>query len=148
MIKKSLLLIVLFASLHASDIVVKDLPCKVHSATRTLQNILKAKHFTIFAKINHAANARAVGLKMPPSMMLVFGKAKIGTQLIQQDPTVALDLPLRILIYEDRNGKTHIAYRDAKWLAKTHLLHAPKLIKKVNKGLEMITNRVITECVR
>ncbi len=146
--KKLLLIFATLLTLNASDIVIKELPCGVHEAAKELQSVLKEKNFTIFAKINHAANAKAVGMELPQSMMFVFGKAKMGTKLMQQDPTVALDLPLRIIIFEDKEGKTKIAYRDGSWLARAHVINAPGIIEKINKGLDAITQRVITECKR
>ncbi|SFV62560.1 protein of unknown function DUF302 [hydrothermal vent metagenome] len=73
--------------------------------------------------------------------MIVFGNAKLGTALMQQDMTVGLDLPLRILVFRDTDGKVKMAYRDGAWLANHHLLNAKKKISKVNKAMDNITTK-------
>lgn len=68
---------------------------------------------TIFARIDHRAAAQSVGLQMPPTVVLIYGNPKGGTPLMNQAPTLALDLPLRVLIREDASGKTQVAFHDA-----------------------------------
>jgi len=79
---------------------------------RLVQAIEKAG-MTIFAKIDHAANARCVGLQMPPATVLIYGNAKGGTPIMLANPLAALDLPLRVLVREE-GGKTAVAFRPVK----------------------------------
>jgi len=65
---------------------------------------------SVFASIDHAAGAKAVGMSMPPTVVLIYGQARGGTPVMQADPASALDLPLRVLIREDANGDTLIAF--------------------------------------
>jgi uncharacterized protein (DUF302 family) len=65
---------------------------------------------SIFATIDHAGGASAVGMSMPPTLVLIYGQARGGTPVMQADPASALDLPLRVLIREDGNGDTLIAF--------------------------------------
>ena len=65
---------------------------------------------SIFASIDHAGGAKAVGMSMPPSVVLIYGHARAGTPAMQADPAAALDLPLRVLIREDTNGDALIAF--------------------------------------
>lgn len=65
---------------------------------------------TVFARIDHAANARQAGLAMLPALVLIFGNAKGGTPIMQAVPTAALDLPLRVLIREDASGRTLVSF--------------------------------------
>jgi len=146
MINKLLFITLLFLSLNASDLVIKQSNCDAYQTTNILEKIIKSKNLDIFAKINHSANAKSVGMKLNPAIMLIFGKAQMGTKLMQQDPTAGLDLPLRILIYKDKDNSTKIAYRDGTWLKNTHIINAPKIIKKINNGLDKITNKAINEC--
>jgi len=79
----------------------------------TLERLVDAiamSRMTLFAKIDHAANARSVGATMPPTTVLIYGNAKGGTPIMLTTPKAALDLPLRVLVYEGSNGKTSIAF--------------------------------------
>ena len=66
---------------------------------------IKARGMTVFARIDHAAGAAAVGLPLRPTELLIFGSARAGTPLMQADQTVGIDLPLKALVYEDAAGK-------------------------------------------
>ena len=81
---------------------------------------LKAKGMTIFARIDHAAGAQAVGLALRPTEVLIFGNAKAGTPLMQSVQSIGIDLPLKALVYEDANGKVWLAYNNPAWLAQRH----------------------------
>jgi uncharacterized protein (DUF302 family) len=81
---------------------------------------LKAKGVTVFARIDHAAGATAVGLPLRPTELLVFGNAKAGTPVMQADQTVGIDLPLKALVWQDASGKTWLSYNDPAWIAKRH----------------------------
>jgi len=91
--------------------------------------------------INHHGNAKMVDMKLNESKMVVFGNPKLGTALMQQDMLVGLDLPLRVLVYKDTDGKVKMAYRDGSWLANKHILNIPKKIEKVNQGMDKITTK-------
>ncbi len=135
------LTLVFILSLRANDIIVKESKCDVYETVKNLENAIKAKGLHIFAKINHSGNAKSIGMEMRPTVMIVFGKAAMGTKLMQQDPRIGLDLPLRVLVYEDKDGKTKMAYRNGSWLANKHVVDAPKIIQKINKGMEALTNQ-------
>ena len=139
--KKLLLIIGMLSSLLANDIVVKESNCSVDETVANIKSIVRAKGMGIFALINHQGNAKAVGMKLNESKMIVFGKAELGTSLMQQDMTVGLDLPLRVLVYTDNDGKVKMAYRDGSWLADKHIFNAPKKVQKVNKGMDNITTK-------
>jgi uncharacterized protein (DUF302 family) len=95
----------------------------VESALDTAQTVarleaaLVAKGVTLFAKIDHAAGAAAVGLPLGPTTVLIFGNAQAGTKLMQIDQRVGIDLPLRILVWTDAAGKTWLSYNDPVWIA-------------------------------
>ncbi|WP_249144002.1 DUF302 domain-containing protein [Bradyrhizobium lablabi] len=75
---------------------------------------------TVFARIDHAAGAKAVGITMPPAIVLIYGNAKGGTPVMQAAPRAALDLPLRVLIREDDQGKTLIGFHPIAQLLETY----------------------------
>ena len=83
-----------------------------------LETEVKAKGMTVFARIDHAAGAAAVGLSLRPTELLIFGNAKGGTPLMQSNQTIGIDLPLKALVWEDTSGATWLSYNDPSWLAK------------------------------
>jgi len=89
-----------------------------------LEAEIKAKGMTVFARIDHAAGAAAVGLPLRPTELLIFGSAKAGTPLMQADQTVGIDLPLKALVYQDAAGKVWLAYNNPDWIARRHGLGA------------------------
>lgn len=85
-----------------------------------LESEVKARGLTVFARIDHAAGATAAGLSLRPTALLIFGNAKGGTPLMQSIQTIGIDLPLKVLVWQDEAGKTWISYNDPAWLAKRH----------------------------
>ena len=85
-----------------------------------LEAEIKAKGMTVFARIDHAAGAAAVGLPLRPTELLIFGNAKGGTPLMQSMQTIGIDLPLKALVWQDGSGKTWLSYNDPGWHAKRH----------------------------
>ena len=81
-----------------------------------LKTILKSKGVTLFALVDHSGEAEKAGMKMPPTKLLIFGNPKGGTPLMLAAPSVALDLPLKILVAEDSDGKVWISYNSAEYL--------------------------------
>ncbi|HBZ72783.1 MAG TPA: hypothetical protein DEP35_24860 [Deltaproteobacteria bacterium] len=94
-----------------------------HSVDETvgrLTGILQAKGVTLFALVDHSGEAARVGMKMNPTKLLIFGSPKAGTPLMLAAPSSAIDLPLKILIWEDREGKVWISYNSPAYLQKRH----------------------------
>jgi uncharacterized protein (DUF302 family) len=87
-----------------------------------LEAEVKAKGMTVFARIDHAAGAAAIGLSLQPTELLIFGNAKGGTPLMQSNQAIGIDLPLKALVWEDASGTTWLSYNDPSWLAKRHEL--------------------------
>ena len=85
-----------------------------------LETEVKSKGLTVFARIDHAAGAAAVGLQLRPAELLIFGNAKGGTPLMLAAQTMGIDLPLKVLVWQDASGKTWLSYNDPSWLAKRH----------------------------
>jgi len=142
--EKILLLLALSLSLVANDIVVKQSSCSVSQTVVNIKNIVAKKGLHVFATINHSGNAKMVNMKLNESKMVIFGNAKLGTALMQQDMSVGLDLPLRVLVYKDTDGKVKMAYRNGSWLANKHILNAPKKVAKVNRAMDNITTKAGT----
>jgi uncharacterized protein (DUF302 family) len=96
-----------------------------HSVEQTvdrLKNILQSKGITLFALIDHSGEAEKVGLKMPPTKLVIFGSPKGGTPLMLAAPSIALDLPLKILVWEDTQGRVWLSYNSPVYLRERHSL--------------------------
>jgi uncharacterized protein (DUF302 family) len=94
-----------------------------HSVDETvdkLKTILQSKGVTLFALVDHSGGAEKVGMKMPPTKLLIFGNPKGGTPLMLAAPSAALDLPLKILVAEDGHGKVWISYNSPEYLKERH----------------------------
>lgn len=94
-----------------------------HSVDETVarfRGILEAKGVTLFAVIDHSGEAEKVGLKMPATKLLIFGSPKAGTPIMLAAPSVAIDLPLKILVRQDESGKVWIAYNSPAYLLERH----------------------------
>jgi uncharacterized protein (DUF302 family) len=89
-----------------------------------LEAEVKAKGLTVFARVDHAAGAAAVGLQLPPTEVLIFGNARGGTPLMQASQVAGIDLPLKALVYQDSAGKVWLAYNNPDWIARRHGLGA------------------------
>ena len=87
---------------------------------KRLETEVAAKGLTVFAHVDHAAGAAAVGLPLRPTDLLIFGNAKGGTPLMQSMQTIGIDLPLKALVWQDASGSTWLSYNDPSWLAKRH----------------------------
>jgi uncharacterized protein (DUF302 family)/uncharacterized membrane protein YidH (DUF202 family) len=104
-----------------------------HSVDQTvdrLKNILQSKGVALFALIDHSGEAEKVGMKMPSTKLLIFGNPKAGTPLMLAAPSSAIDLPLKILIWEDAQGKTWLSYNSPEYLQKRHAL-PPELLQNI-----------------
>ena len=85
-----------------------------------LEKVIKAKGLTVFARIDHSAEAERVGLKLSPMQLLIFGNPKTGTAMMNSSPSVGIDLPLKALAWEDRNGKVWLSYNSPDYLQQRH----------------------------
>lgn len=92
---------------------------------KRLETEVKAKGLTVFAHIDHAAGAAAVGLPLRPTDLIIFGNAKGGTPLMQQVQTTGIDLPLKALVWQDEQGATWLSYNDPAYLARRHSAGEP-----------------------
>jgi uncharacterized protein (DUF302 family) len=94
-----------------------------HSVDQTverLKQILQAKGVALFATVDHSGEAEKVGLKMRPTKLLIFGSPKAGTPVMLAAPSIAIDLPLKILVWQDPAGKVWISYNSVEYLRERH----------------------------
>jgi uncharacterized protein (DUF302 family) len=94
-----------------------------HSAAETVNRLLAAlaaRNMSVFARIDHAANATAAGMSLRPTEVVAFGNPKGGTLLMQDQQTAGIDLPLKALVWEDASGQVRLSYNDPAWIARRH----------------------------
>jgi uncharacterized protein (DUF302 family) len=106
---------------------------------KRLEQGLKAKGMTIFARIDHAAGAAKVGMKIRPTEVVIFGNPKGGTPLIECAQTVGIDLPLKALVWEDAAGQVWLSYNDPAYLAARHGAPECPAVGKLSKALAGFT---------
>jgi uncharacterized protein (DUF302 family) len=92
----------------------------VDETVQRLEQILDAKGVTLFAVVDHSGEAEKAGIKMPATKLLIFGSPKAGTPIMLAAPSIAIDLPLKILVWEDGQGKVWISYNTGAYLGKRH----------------------------
>ena len=103
-----------------NGIVSKASKHSVEQTVEALQNILKSKGVAVFALIDHSGEAEKVGLKMRPTKLLIFGNPKAGTPLMLASPSSAIDLPLKLLVWQDAQGKAWVSYNSPEYLRERH----------------------------
>ncbi len=99
----------------------------VDDTVAKLKAILQSKGVILFAMVDHSGEAEKVGMKMPPTKLLIFGSPKAGTPLMLASPTIAIDLPLKVLVAEDAAGKVWLSYNSPEYLKERHNLPAELL---------------------
>jgi uncharacterized protein (DUF302 family) len=111
-----------------------------------LEAEVKAKGMTVFARVDHAAGAAAVGLPLRPTELLIFGNARGGTPLMQSIQTIGIDLPLKALVWQDEAGTTWLSYNDPSWLAKRHGLghEADTPVGALSAAIDAVTRAATT----
>ena len=108
-----------------------------------LEAEIRAQGMEVFARIDHAAGAASVDLELTPTELIIFGNARAGTPLMQLDPAVGIDLPLRALVWQDAAGATWIAYREPACLTQQHGLgeKADRIIDRMKDALELVSRK-------
>jgi uncharacterized protein (DUF302 family) len=110
------------SSVQDNGVISKQAAHSVDETVEKLKAILQAKGVTLFALVDHSGEAEKVGLKMRPTKLAIFGNPKGGTPLMLASPLVAIDLPLKILIWEDETGKVWVSYNSPQYLKTRHNL--------------------------
>lgn len=117
-----------------------------HSVSETMDKfeaIVKEKGLGVFGRVNHQENAKTVDLEMGEAEVLIFGNPKMGTLLMKQDIAVALDLPMKVVVYKDAEGKVFIAYRQPKALLADYALEDNPAIEKATGALDKLTSAAV-----
>ena len=94
----------------------------VDQAVERIEALLKAKGVALFALVDHSGEAEKAGMKMLPTKLLIFGSPKAGTPVMLAAPSIAIDLPLKILVWEDAQGKVWLSYNSLEHLKERHAI--------------------------
>ena len=105
-------------------------PYPVAETLKRLDSVLQSRGLTAFARIDHSGEAEKVGMKMHPTQLVIFGSPKGGTPLMVASPTLAIDLPLKALVWEDAGGKVWVSYNNAEYLKQRHNI-PEELVKNI-----------------
>lgn len=140
------LALITFAHSANAEMIDKTSPHSVAETIDRLEAAVTGAGATVFARIDHSAGAVNAGLELPPSQLLVFGNPKLGTPAMQDAASAGLDLPLRVLAYQDSDGAVHVVYHDPTTLAATHGIasDAPYL-QKMTGALDKLTGKAIAQ---
>ena len=127
----------------SSGIVSKASSYSVPETLDRLENVIRAKGISIFTVIDHSGEAERVGLKMQEAKLLIFGSPKSGTPLMLASPLVALDLPLKALVWQDNDGRVWVSYNSVSYLANRHNL--PRDLIKNIAGIDALTDSALKD---
>ncbi|MBV8834048.1 MAG: DUF302 domain-containing protein [Acidobacteriaceae bacterium] len=111
----------------------------VNETVERLKQLLHAKGVTLFAVVDHSGEAEKAGMKMPPTQLLIFGNPKAGTPVMLAAPSIAIDLPLKILVWEDAQGKVWTSYNSATYLQQRH--DVPQQLMQNLAGVEALASK-------
>ncbi|MEE9326023.1 MAG: DUF302 domain-containing protein [Cocleimonas sp.] len=143
---KKLFLLTLVAlsltSIASADIIKKASAHSVKETMDKFETLVKSKGFGIFARVDHKKNAAGIDMKMNDAEVLIFGNPKGGTVLMNKDIGMSLDLPLRVAVYKDNDGKVWLSYHDPKDFTANHDVAGIPVIDKVAAGLDKLTTAV------
>ena len=115
----------------ADGIITKAANCTVEEAVNKIKSLLVIRGITLFAVIDHSGEAEAVGMKMPDTKLVIFGNPKGGTPLMLASPSIAIDLPLKLLVAEDANGTCSISYNSPQYLQSNVTASSDDLIQNI-----------------
>ena len=128
-------------------LITKPSPYTAAATLDRLGTALKERGFIIFARLDHAAAAESVGLKMPYSTVLVFGNPRLGTPNFVKNPPLAIDLPLKALVWEDANGKVWLSYNSSQYLTTIYDRHGaprnPESIMRLESALAAASDAAV-----
>lgn len=126
---------------NAGDLVVKESKRSVKETADALVAALDAKGIKVFARVDHGAGAAAAGLTLAPSEVVIFGNPKLGSPLMSASPTTGLDLPMKVLVFQDKDGKVKLGYLDPKELKDRHDIEGQDaIIAMMTKALDGLTS--------
>jgi uncharacterized protein (DUF302 family) len=118
----------------------------VERTMNRLERLVRVAGFRVFARIDHSRAADRVGVRLPPVQLLIFGKPEAGSVLMQSDPRIGIDLPMKFLVWRDPEGRTQISWNQPEWLADRHRLsERGPVLDRMNRTLEDLALQAASE---
>ncbi|WP_051119662.1 DUF302 domain-containing protein [Gillisia sp. CAL575] len=126
-------------------IITKESKQDFETSYATLKNaIVNNPNLSIVAELDHQANANSVGLDLRPTRLIIFGNPNLGTPLMQNERTIGLDLPQKMLVWKDQDGNVKVSYNDIYFLAERHEIEGNKeILDKISTALENLSNAAV-----
>jgi len=140
--KSVMLLAFSMPAIASADVIKKASAYSVKETMDKFETLIESKGLSVFARVDHTKNAMGVDMKMNPAEVLIFGNPKAGTVLMQKDPATALDLPLKVAVYKNDDGKVWLSYRNPQDLAQDYNLAGVPVLGKVETALDKLTTAV------
>jgi len=140
-IKVLILSLFAFMALNATNLVTKNSNNSVNVTISKMQKIMKKKGITVFKVIDFRAGAKSIGADMTKAKLIIFGNPKLGTRIMQRDIKAAIELPMKILVYRDFNGKTQMEYKKPEALEHKYDLAGCTVLPTMADALNKITTK-------
>jgi uncharacterized protein (DUF302 family) len=132
------------AAAQSGDLVTKKSTHDMAKTAERLEAAIKSRGATIIAKVDHAAAAKANGLDLQPTLVVIFGNPKLGTPLMQSVQTAGLDLPLKVLVWQDAGGVVQVGYWMPAALGRAHgIKDRDEVLKTMTGALATITDEAV-----
>ena len=129
-------------AIASADVIKKASAHSVKETMDKFETLVQSKGLGVFARVDHTKNAMGVDMKMNEAEVLIFGNPKAGTVLMKKDPATALDLPLKVAVYKDDDGKVWLSYRNPQDLSKDYNLAGVPVLSNVETALDNLTTAV------
>jgi uncharacterized protein (DUF302 family) len=136
-----------FSTVHAADngLITKASAYSVKETIDRLETSLKQKGITVALRWSHSDKANAVGVKLRPTELLIFGNPKLGSHMFTSKQTAGIDLPMKALAWQDENGKVWLTYNDPVYIAQRHgIADRPEIVARMGAALKKITDAAVT----
>lgn len=131
---------------HAADLIQKTSPHSVQATMDKLEAAVKNAGANVAARVDHAAAAKTVDIDLAPNQVLIFGNPNIGSPIFAENPAAGLDLPIRVVVYEDASGQTIVSYHDPAELANSFGLSPDmKSFQMMAGALGKLTDAAVAE---
>ena len=128
----------------ADGVISKTSNYSVQETMNRFEKIVKDKGFTIIARVDHAGAAIKTGGTLRPTELLIFGNPKLGSKLMQSNQTIGIDLPLKVLVWEDEKGVVSLGYNDPAWLKARHGINdRDKVFQKMTGALNAFSGAAV-----
>lgn len=131
-------------AVDVQGMIIKPSEFTVSETLDRLEKILVSKEISVFARIDHAAGAEKIGKELSATQLLIFGNPKLGTPLLQQQQTIGIDLPLKVVAWEDDQGNVWLGYNTPEYVAQRHHIEdAEEIINKMAGALKKFTDYAV-----